>query len=567
MRTPIVTFCFVAALMSLVPLSLEADPTLYGGKGLLHLLSADNEGTGGFALGLAGAYWQNADYPFPAADHQDFCGIFSATYVPIEWAELFAAGEWRSFSEKDPGQSESGLGDTKLGLKLSTYAGSPLSVAFLGDITFDTGDEEKNLSNGARQWSTRALFTLDMTQYPGSFPFRVHMNIGYHVNELNKKSDDDATPLGLGIEFPFRPITPSIEFTSEQFIHQHLATMENPMRITPGLRLAHSSGFRFTGGLDVNIAKSLPDGEKIEPYDWRLLFGIAYLSPGEERGKKRIGTIAGEVRDAETGDPLAATIRLPQHPEYPPVQSDPSTGIFTLKGIPVGVATVEASRAEYMRQVVPVVVKADEVSIQDFALVPIAPPEGEVMGRVTDGFSGQPVRAILYFSGPTSDSVLTVPDQGAYTISLPPGSYVIHVKAEGYTAASATVIVESEGAEVQDFVVMKKEGLPQIRFAFGKAVIRPESYRTLEEVARFLRVNPDVKLEIHGHTDDVGSEEFNLKLSQDRANAAKDALIERYNISPDRLIARWFGESQPIATNLTEEGRRLNRRIEFVIMK
>ncbi len=74
-----------------------------------------------------------------------------------------------------------------------------------------------------------------------------------------------------------------------------------------------------------------------------------------------------------------------------------------------------------------------------------------------------------------------------------------------------------------------------------------------------------MKIEIAGHTDSVGSEMYNLRLSEARANAVRDYLIQ-HGISPDRLIAKGYGESRPIAPNTTREGRAKNRRVEFTVI-
>jgi len=83
-------------------------------------------------------------------------------------------------------------------------------------------------------------------------------------------------------------------------------------------------------------------------------------------------------------------------------------------------------------------------------------------------------------------------------------------------------------------------------------------YELLEE-------NSDVRISIHGHTDNVGSDEANMQLSEDRAKAVYQYLIDK-EIKPERLEYQGFGETEPIESNDTAEGRRLNRRTEFVIL-
>lgn len=103
-----------------------------------------------------------------------------------------------------------------------------------------------------------------------------------------------------------------------------------------------------------------------------------------------------------------------------------------------------------------------------------------------------------------------------------------------------------------------------IRFGFNKAAIQPESEPTLKEIAKLLEENPRLKLFVVGHTDNLGSIEYNLRLSTLRAKAVVAALTTRYRISPHRLKAYGLGSLAPVATNKTEEGRAKNRRVELV---
>ncbi len=105
--------------------------------------------------------------------------------------------------------------------------------------------------------------------------------------------------------------------------------------------------------------------------------------------------------------------------------------------------------------------------------------------------------------------------------------------------------------------------LQKIHFEFNKAVIRPVSYPILDTVAQVLRDFPDITLEVQGHTDSRGSDAYNLRLSQARAEAVRTYLIDK-GIAPNRLAARGYGEGCPIASNRTREGRAANRRVEFV---
>jgi len=103
-----------------------------------------------------------------------------------------------------------------------------------------------------------------------------------------------------------------------------------------------------------------------------------------------------------------------------------------------------------------------------------------------------------------------------------------------------------------------------IYFDTGKAIVKPESDPMLTEIATLLASNPQLKLCVVGHTDNVGTPVSNATLSKQRADAVLEALVTRYHVATERLQAEGLGSMAPIATNHTEEGRAKNRRVELV---
>jgi OOP family OmpA-OmpF porin len=101
-------------------------------------------------------------------------------------------------------------------------------------------------------------------------------------------------------------------------------------------------------------------------------------------------------------------------------------------------------------------------------------------------------------------------------------------------------------------------------YGIGKAVVKPESGPALAEIAKVLSAQPQMKLDVVGHTDNVGSTASNLVLSKHRAEAVLDALVAQYHVAEDRLYAAGLGPLAPVASNLSEEGRAKNRRVELV---
>ena len=109
-----------------------------------------------------------------------------------------------------------------------------------------------------------------------------------------------------------------------------------------------------------------------------------------------------------------------------------------------------------------------------------------------------------------------------------------------------------------------KADVYSIYFTFNSDVLRPESEPTLKEIADVLKKHSDWKLGVNGHTDGIGSDDYNLDLSKRRAAAVRAALVTRYGIAGTRLTTAGYGRTQPKDTNATLEGRAKNRRVELV---
>ena len=122
-----------------------------------------------------------------------------------------------------------------------------------------------------------------------------------------------------------------------------------------------------------------------------------------------------------------------------------------------------------------------------------------------------------------------------------------------------------DGCPLAKVVGNKITILDQVHFATDQDVILPESYETLEEVARIFREHPEIqRVLIEGHTDVRASDAYNMDLSQRRASSVMKFLVER-KVDPKRLRAQGFGRRVPIAPNDSEAGMALNRRVEFLI--
>jgi outer membrane protein OmpA-like peptidoglycan-associated protein len=137
------------------------------------------------------------------------------------------------------------------------------------------------------------------------------------------------------------------------------------------------------------------------------------------------------------------------------------------------------------------------------------------------------------------------------------GNFRVEVVKIDYKVPQPVNLVEKQLTE------QKRAVTYGIYFDFNKDTLKPESEPVLKEIVQAMSDNPDWKLTVEGHTDNIGGDTYNLDLSKRRAAAVKEALVTRYHISADRLANDGYGASRPVETNDTLEGRARNRRVEL----
>jgi len=213
-----------------------------------------------------------------------------------------------------------------------------------------------------------------------------------------------------------------------------------------------------------------------------------------------------------------------------------------------------------------------------FDLHPDAKPEEVLLvkGNLKSQDTTQSVKATIQIKSMESKKVSFIPvdDEGDYAATLLKNEdYLLTIKGEDIVYQSTYIsardsleasIIELE-MEVQPIELGMHYRLHNIYFAFNSADILPSSQKVLDEFIIFLNDHPTMKISIEGHTDYIGSDDFNLILSEKRARAVYDYLVIN-GINKNRLEYKGFGKQRPIATNDTEEGRAMNRRTEFVIL-
>jgi outer membrane protein OmpA-like peptidoglycan-associated protein len=200
--------------------------------------------------------------------------------------------------------------------------------------------------------------------------------------------------------------------------------------------------------------------------------------------------------------------------------------------------------------------------------------EVRVYGEVINSKTGEPVVAQIAFAAPGLGNQNTRSTTEGYGISISPiGQYTIFIEAQGYISVMEKLNIDTyEMQELEmNFSLQPVEigttvNLKNVLFAQTKADILPESYPELDLVVNFLKTNPNVRIELTGHTDNRGVHADNVKLSQQRVNKVKEYLIDK-GIDSKRISGKGFGGTKPIASNDTEDSRRMNRRVEFTIKR
>jgi OOP family OmpA-OmpF porin len=161
---------------------------------------------------------------------------------------------------------------------------------------------------------------------------------------------------------------------------------------------------------------------------------------------------------------------------------------------------------------------------------------------------------------------------GKFQILVPEGDkYTVQYKAFSANENYNTLDIPSvEGMVNFDYKLTieppKVYTLNNVFFDSGKSSLKPESSKELNELTEYMQLKKTMVIEIAGHTDNVGNKDANQKLSEDRANAVRNYLIKK-GISADRIVAKGYGDTQPVADNTTEEGKHKNRRTEVRTIK
>jgi len=239
--------------------------------------------------------------------------------------------------------------------------------------------------------------------------------------------------------------------------------------------------------------------------------------------------------------------------------------------------------------------KEPATSVEDYLLASIAKPINDPVladeikvtksinltvfkGKTIDALTKKQIEAVIEITdnktGKVIETFTTNSATGKFLISLKSGgNYGIAVKADGYLFHSENFDIPSGSAynlvnktiELKNIKIGSKIALRNVFFDTGKSTIKAESNTELDRLVKLMKDVPGLKIELSGHTDNTGSATGNQKLSQARADAVVTYLVSK-GIAKSRLTAKGYGDTKPVASNSTNEGRQLNRRTEFEII-
>lgn len=601
----------------------RATSTVTGGTGLLRLGSADLGPAGVLRVGVTGEFMQQDNFPVLNASNTRSAGTFALDFTILKYlAAYLSYGASANTNSKASPPLMQAQGDIRVGLKGSIQAVKGFHVgADLQFIAFP-GIGGQDVRKYAVGFAPKLLLTFDAQKYSPKAPIRLHVNFGGLLDSTGTLLDTTthkATPaeefalslnqynrlsFGAGIEAPLPWVTPFVEYSfayplgTGALVGPDLkavsVTDSMPQLLAVGLKVTAVKDLTITLACEIGLTRYVALGiPATPPYD--LYLGLSYAFDPLAKGQGKLvektltyekkvevavappvytGKVAGQVVDADTKQPIAGVVVAAAGSGLPPTATDVDGGKFQTYDLQAGKVSLTFSRDGYKPAVMEALVEATKVTPLEVALVREIKPSPVKVVLVS---AGRKAGGKVLFAG-TKTAEMTVAAAGG-VIELPAGHYTATVDAEGYLSKVQEFDV-AEGTKLDlaielalkpklGLVVIKDDRIQikqQVHFATAKAEILSDSFQLLDQVVdAIVRANIK-KIRIDGHTDNQGGKEKNLALSQARAKAVMDYLVKK-GVASSKLSSEGYGDTRPIAPNLTARGRELNRRVEFVIVE
>jgi len=595
------------------------------GVSLLHVSSARLGPQGILRFSMLGEYFNQSDFPVLNAINIRSAGTFGVSFQPFSWGELFIgyAAAANTNNRTAPNLIQA-LGDLNIGIKASRefvkglWAGAEVRM-----LTFSAVGNQ-SVDRWAVGVKPQIIAAYDFRAITPKLPALLHLNLGFTIDnsgQLLSTSKPNASEefalslnrynrfnLGVGLEVPLPWVSPFLEYQlglplgvpGGQLDGPNAAKVEitaaMPQTLGLGLKVTAVKDLTFILGVDIGLIRSVGLGVPATP-PWNFLLGASFNIDPFQRGETKLvetirertlekkvaaapktGKVEGTVLDAETKKPIPGVIVAMVGAGLPPVASDAPSGKFITHELPAGPVKLHASRDGYKEMDQELKLESGKNAKIEILL------QSEVKKGVFDltvTSKKKPINStVAFLGGPTPQTAGTSEANPApVKVETPAGTYTVNVTAPGYLAQTREVQIPAGGLMALTFdltpapkkilVVFKDdkiEILQQVHFEFGKATILGDSFSLLDQVVDAIIANNVKRIKVEGHTDNKGGKEKNQKLSEDRARSVADYLISR-GIDKSRLESVGFGDTRPVAPNLTAKGRELNRRVEFIVVE
>ena len=518
------------------------------------------------------------------------------------------------------------LGDLDFGIK-GAHRFKKYGIGVGGQVGVGLlSGSERLLTSGANVWFD-GLFSLDIRYLTKSkFPFRFTTNLGWiydsslNIAPFHRVSDDvsrEVLRFSLGanhnrlrmryaVDFPIRlgkerqfGIDPILEWswdvsTEEQtpaFGRENAEPSPMPRSsqwLTLGVRANVVSGLHLEAAADIGlVSPNFEFGPPVPP--WQVMLGLGWsfdpmpvvkevevpteAPPPPPEPTPIEGRIVGQVVDP-SGTPIPDARVVFPGLTTTTILTDQS-GSFTSFRFPAGQVPVQVMVGDQVvAESTAEVANGQDTTLTIQLETAPAPPTGVVNGTVTDA-SGAPVQFSMQVTGQGVDESFDSTPGGLIALELYVGDYSGTITAAGYKSKSIRFTVP-EGGEIQLSETLELDKPPEtpkvnasrksIRLKGGirydGTSVSTRSHDGLDQLAVFLNAHPEYEvIQINVHTDDRGNPG---RRSQDRADAVKAYLVGK-GVSPDRVVAKGYGDSRPVAVNLTSAGRAKNNRTSISV--
>jgi outer membrane protein OmpA-like peptidoglycan-associated protein len=449
-----------------------------------------------------------------------FVGVGAATRIDRDIRPLFIPGNAAGgFVNDYPGSIASGweskFGDISLGAKfniLSEHKQAPVAFAVRGIVKVPTGDSDAGASSGKPDVSIDAIVSKEINK-----AFELSGYGGFVVRGEPEDFDiSNSFRYGVGVGVPTRtPIRLTAELVGERYMDDTISGVvggttytfpnKNPLDAILGVTYISPKGLFFGAGASYALK-----------LDSRSNFGPEY---GDE-----------------TGDKVGWQFRIGYHPGvkvYVPPAPPVTPPMTTVQNRP---PTVKA-RCE------PCIV---EVGKSSTITADGQDPDGDTL--------------VYKWTTPSGQVQNPADRQTLWTAPMVEGTVPVTVTVDDGKSGTASDTVQIQVVKP----AVKEYKFEDVHFDFDRYTLRPEAARVLDEAIKAMQDNASLRLEVEGHTCNIGTAEYNLALGERRATAVRDYLTSR-GISADRLRTVSYGEERPKYDNAREETRRLNRRAAMVV--